>query len=373
MKRILQRIRWIAICVTLAGFAALSTGCAKKAQQAGGFSMPPMPVEVAKAQEQGIADRLDALGTIEADEAITVVSEIDGVVTSLPFREGDAVGKGTLIARIDDAQLKAETDRAEALRDQSRTAYQRVKVVVEEGAGATQDLDDAAAALKVAEANLSWAQARLAKTRITAPFPGMLGARRVSPGAFLRAGEPITDLARVEELRVNFSAPERFLAKLTRGAEVQVTTTAYPGLAVTGKIDVIEPVLDPQTRSARIVARVANPEGKLRPGMSANVAAVLEQRPSALTIPSEAVFVEGAQAYVYVVKPDSTVTRTAVTLGTRTRDVVEVLAGLSVDASVVRAGHQKLFEGARIMPVVNQPASAGGPGGTATGSEEGAR
>ncbi len=330
---------------------------------AGGFTPPPMPVETASVVQERVADRFEGVGTVEASEAITAVSEIDGVVVSLPFQEGSSVGKGALIARLDDTQLRAEVDRTEALRDQSRSTYNRVKAVVDQHAGAPQDLDDAAAALKVAEANLALARARLSKTRITAPFSGVLGARRVSPGAFIRSGQPITDLARLNELRINFSAPERYLSQLHRGAEVTVSTTAYPGYELKGKIGVVDPVLDPATRSARIVARLRNPGGKFRPGMSANVSALLGQRANALTIPSEAVFAEGDQSYVYVVKADSTVTRSALTLGTRLPDAVEVVKGLEPGMRVVRAGHQKLFEGAKVVPITSRP--AGGAGGVA--------
>ncbi len=338
----------------------LSPGCSKK-KQAGAeraHSMPPMPVETAVVSQQPVADRFEAVGTIEAGEAITVVAEIDGSIKSLPFREGEAIRRGGVIAQLDDTQLLAESDRAEALLAQSRSTHDRVKAVVDQGAGAPQDLDDAAAALKVAEANLALARARLAKTRITAPFDGIAGARRVSPGAFLRAGEAITDLAQIDEIRVNFSAPERYIGSLHRGAEVSIATTAYPGTELHGTIDVVEPVLDPETRSARIVARAKNPGRLFRPGMSANVAAVLRRRNDALTIPSEAVFVEGSQALVYVVKPDSTVTRTPVTLGTRLPDVVEVVQGLAAGARIVRAGHQKLFEGAKVLPVASQTSGA---------------
>ena len=89
---------------------------------------------------------------------------------------------------------------------------------------------------------------------------------------------------------------------------------------LTGTIDVIEPQLDPVTRSVGVVARVDNPDELLRPGMSATVTVVLSERDGALTVPSEAVFVEGGQAFVYVVKPDSVVTRTPVELGTRLTD-----------------------------------------------------
>ncbi len=328
-----------------------------------GFRPPPMPVETALVVQERVADRFEAVGTIEAAEAITVVSEIDGTVVRLPFQEGSPIQRGGLIAQLDDAQLRAEVSRTEALRDQAQSTYNRVKSVVEQGAGAPQDLDDAAAALKVAEANLALAKSRLSKTRIVAPFSGSLGARRVSPGAFIRAGQAITDLAKLDELRVNFSAPERYLGQLHRGAEVSISTTAYPGYVIRGRIDVVDPVLDPGTRSARIVARFRNPGGKFRPGMSANVSAVLSQRQNALTIPSEAIFAEGDQTFAYIVKTDSTVTKSALTLGTRLPDAVEVVKGLEPGMTVVRTGHQKLFEGAKVVPVASRP--GGEPGGIA--------
>lgn len=351
--------------ILLTTVLAVAPGCSGKKAAQQGFKMPPTPVETAIVAAAPIADRFEAVGSIEAGEAITVVSEIDGAVVSLPFREGDPIRRGSLIAQIDDTQLSADVDRAAALRAQSQAAYDRVKSVVDQGAGAPQDLDDAGASLKVADANLAVARARLAKTRIVAPFDGITGARRVSTGAFVRSGEAITDLAQITEIRVNFSVPERYLGKLSRGAEVAVSTTAFPGLALTGKIDVIEPVLDPATRSAKVIARVANPGGKFRPGMSANIVAILSERAEALTVPNEAVFVEGNQAFVYVVKPDSTVSRTALTLGTRTPDAVEVVQGLSPGARVVRAGHQKIYEGAKVLPIQSQTAPGAATGTTA--------
>jgi RND family efflux transporter MFP subunit len=198
--------------IALIGLAAVISGCSKDNAGAagGGFSMPPMPVEVANVQEQKVTDDFEAIGTIEALEAITVVSEIDGTVISLPFEEGGYVKKGDLIAQLDDAQLAAEVERTEALYEQSKSSYERVQEIVKQKAASAQDLDDAAATLKVAKANLSLAKARLDKTQITAPFDGVIGARRVSVGSFLRAGEAITELANINEIRVNFSAPERF-------------------------------------------------------------------------------------------------------------------------------------------------------------------
>ena len=335
--------------------AVVSCGGGPGGAQGGGFAMPPTPVEVAVVQPRDISDKFEVVGTIEAEKAVTIVSEIDGAVISIPFKEGDYLPKGALIALIDTTQLAAELRRADALVSQSRNSYERIKSVVAQNAGAPQDLDDAAATLKVAEANRALAAARFVKTRITAPFSGMVGARRVSPGAFLRGGQAITEMANIDELRVYFSAPERFLGQLNRGAEVKISTTAFPGVEQSGKIEVIEPTLDAATRSVRIIAKVTNAGRKLRPGMSADVTAILSERPNALAIPNESVFVNGDQAFVFVVKDDSTVARAALSLGTRLSDVVEVLDGLKTGQRIVRAGHQKLYDGAKVMPVISQP------------------
>lgn len=339
-------------------------GCQEDAQMGGGsFQRPPTPVEAATVLEEKVTDKFTTVGSLEAGESVMVTGEIDGLVTALPFREGGPVKKGELIAQLDDAQLKAVAQRARALQQQSEATFARIKSIVDQGAGAPQDLDDALAAMKVAEADLALAKTRLAKTRITAPFAGLTGKREISQGAFVRAGSPITTLAQIDRLRVNFSVPERLLASVRVGALVKVTTTAFPDRILTGTIDVIEPQLDSMTRNVDVVALVENPEMLLRPGMSATVEIILQQRAAALVVPSQAVFVENDQAFVYVVKPDSVVTRSAVTLGTRLAAVVEILEGLKSGQQVVKAGHQKLYEGAKVAPVGGPDSGSRGEGG----------
>jgi membrane fusion protein (multidrug efflux system) len=368
-KKYLKVAQDARVHLTATGLALLlllpaAGGCqAKKA--AGGFTPPPTPVETAIVARGSVADRFTTVGTLEAGESVDVAAEIDGVVRALPFPEGGQVAAGALIARLDDVQLAAEAQRAEALRDQSRAMFERVRSVVDQGAGAPQDLDDATAAMKVAEANLDLAKARLAKTRVTAPFAGTAGIRRVSPGAFVRAGTTLTDLAQIDRLRLTFSVPERLLGRLAVGAAVRVETTANAGQVIEGKIAIIEPQLDEQSRSARVVAHVDNAGRLMRPGMSASVALVLGERAEALTVPGPAVFVTAGQTFVYVVTPAGVVARTPVQLGTRMADAVEVLAGLAEGQQVVTAGHQKLYDGAKVAPMNAGAPGQGGPGGQA--------
>jgi membrane fusion protein (multidrug efflux system) len=158
-----------------------------------------------------------------------------------------------------------------------------------------------------------------------------------------------------------------------------VTSSAYPGEEFLGDIGVVDPILDATSHTVQMVAHIRNRAGKLRPGMSADVTASLGEREQALTVPDEAIFSEGDQSFVYVVKPDSTVTRQAVILGSRDSSRAEVRQGLKAGDRVVKAGYQKLFEGAKVMPVASGPAAgeggaaAGAPSGGAKGGKGGAK
>lgn len=328
----------------------------------GGFEMPPTPVETAAVVAGPVANVFTTVGALEATEQVTIVAEIAGTVERIPFREGDRVRRGDLLVKLDDVALDAEYRRAEAIVDQRRLSYERWKKVVESKAGAPQDLDDAQAALRIAEAEATLSREMLEKTRIVAPLSGWIGPRRVSPGAYVRAGDPIADLAQMDELEVHFSMPERYLPHVRRGSEVSVGTPAYPGQRVSGKIDVVDPVVDPETRNLHVIAKLKNPSTRLRAGMSADVQVVLSERTGALTVPAEAVFAEGTEFLVYKVGSDGTVARTPIKLGTRLPDVVEVISGLAAGDVVVRTGQQKLFPGAKVAPV---DAGAAPPGGGA--------
>jgi len=349
-------------CLALA-FAL--TSCSGNAGGRGGFAMPPTPVEVASVEASIVRDQFQALGSVDSDELIDIVAEINARVIEMPFAEGQAVAAGQLIARLDDTEIRAQAMRAEAERDRARSDHERAQQLFDRNAISAKELDDASVDLRVAEADYEVAAARLAKTRIRAPFAGLIGRRRVSAGAYVSVGRQITELARVDQMRVTFAAPERFMGDLKVGVPVTIQTPAYPGETFRGRLSVVDPIIDPQTRTVQLVASVPNRDRRLRPGMSADVRVTLAQRSSALLVPDEAVFAEGNQEFVYVVQPDSTVVRAAVRLGTRDSAMVEVVSGLEAGTRVVRAGHQKLYEGARVLPV-----TSGGPGAPAAARAE---
>jgi len=334
--------------------------------------MPPVPVEVAEVQPSRMRDQFHAVGTIQAVAVVQIVSEIAATVRALPFVEGGAVRRGAALAFLDDTDLRAQARRTAALRDQAQAVSARAAKLHTMDAISTQGLDDARAAYRVAAANEALARSQLAKTRVRAPFAGVVGEKHISAGAYVRAGDVITDLAKVDVVKVMFAAPERYLGQLHRGAAVEITTPAYPGRVFAGQVTVVNPLIDPDSRTVQLVAEIPNHDATLKPGMSADVAITLSEREDALAVPDEAVFAEGAQSFVYVVKPDSTVTRTAIEVGSRDSMRVEVAHGLEAGQRVVRAGHQKLYEGAHVMPVPDINAM-GAPGGAAQGADPGGK
>ncbi|MGH7726515.1 MAG: efflux RND transporter periplasmic adaptor subunit [Candidatus Eiseniibacteriota bacterium] len=350
--------------VSAFGAALVLSSCAKDpGAGAGQRKMPPVPVELAEVSRQTVRDGFHALGTLEADEQVEVTSEEAGVVRRLPFAEGRPVAQGTVLAVLDQRAAKADADRATAVLSKSKMDAERSQQLFERGIVSSTELERAQTDLKVAEANDAAARTRYDKTMVRAPFSGVVGRRRISPGAYVRAGDVITDLARTDMLRLAFQAPERFAGRLRNGTKVEVRPAAFPDRTFGGTVAVVDPVIDSRTRTISLVARIPNRDRSLVPGMSADVVATLSERTDALTVPDEAVFAEGDQSFVYKLAPDTTVVRTAVTLGTREAARVEVLSGLSEGDRVVRAGHQKLYPGARVFP--SQSSQSGADSSTA--------
>ena len=353
----------VALWMIVAAFGALAASCSRGgAAGQRGFQMPPVPVEVTDVQPQTMRSQFRALGSIDADESVDVVSELNATVKRLPFQEGSPITAGTLIAQLDDREAQAEASRAAAQHAQAKSNADRAQKLSEQSLLSQSQLDDAKTALQVAEANDEFQKSRLDKTRIRAPFSGVAGSRRVSPGAYLKPGDVITQIARLDPMKVRFSAPERFMDDLRRGGKVEVMVPAFPDQRFQGQITVVDPIVDPATRTVQLVARVGNRAGMLRPGMSGNVAVTLAERPNALVVPDEAVFAEGAQSFVFKVNPDSTVSRVPISLGIRDSSRVEVLTGLEPGARVVRTGHQKLYDGAHVLPITAEMMGGGGPG-----------
>lgn len=296
-----------------------------------------------------IRQTIKAVGSLRANESIMIRPEISGRIRQVLFQEGHAVDKDAFLIDLDDSELQAELAQAAAQLKVSRLTYERLKQLDLDGKRYVpkQQLDEVAGSLQVAQATHVLYATRLAKTKIRAPFAGLTGIRRVSPGDFVTIGQDLVNLEDVQTLKIDFKVPETLIRHLSPGQSLELTTDAYPGETFRGTVYVIDPRVDMTTRAVQVRARIPNVEKRLRPGIFAQVTLLLGQEERALLIPEEAVVPKKDRAYVYRAGGD-TAHWTEVQLGMRTRGFVQVLHGLQEQDVVVRAGHHKLQDGAKI-------------------------
>jgi len=342
------------------GAPAASGGGAPAGARAGSPPRGPVGVEAARVATMALADEVLAVGTLRANESVVIKPEIAGRIVRIGFSDGARVPRGALLVGLDDSVLAAQAEQASAELGLARASFERTQDLAKRNFVSGSALDQAAANLKVQEARLHLAEAQLAKTRIVAPFGGVLGLRNVSVGDFVKDGAELVVLEDVSGMKVDLRLPERFLGQLRRGQSITVAIDAFPGREFTATLDALDAQVDANGRSVLARGRLANPEGVLRSGMFAKARIVLREKPEARVIPEEAVIPVGASAFVFRIV-DGKAVRTEVRTGLRKAGKVEILDGLGAGDQVVTAGHQKLTRDGTEVRVVD-PAAAASPG-----------
>lgn len=326
-----------------------------------GASRGPISVEAVAVVRMPLSDEVLTVGTLRANESVVIKPEIAGRIVRIGFQDGARVPKSALLVALDDSVLAAQADQARAELGLARAGYERTEDLAKKNFVSGSARDQAQATLKVQEAKLQLAEAQLAKTRIQAPFAGVLGLRNVSVGDFVKDGAELVVLEDVGSMKVDLRLPERFLGQLRRGQAISVSVDAFPGRTFDATLDALDAQVDANGRSLLARGRLANPDGALRSGMFAKARIVLREKPEALVVPEEAILPVGSVAFVYKVDAGKAM-RTEVKTGLRTAGKVEVLSGLQAGDVVVTAGHQKLTrDGAEVR--VTDPPSAGRPKG----------
>ena len=313
----------------------------------GGFALP---VEVATVARTVLEQRIETVGTLHADEAVVLRPELAGRVEKILFEEGQPIEVGAKVLVLDTAIHEAELADAKARSLLARSEYQRNKDVSSKGLGSAQDLDRARAELLRARAGETLAQVRLDKMTLHAPFSGILGLRRVSPGDLLQPGDEVVELVAVDRLKLDFQIPERHAANVRVGQKVLVRVDAWPDRQFEGELYAIAPQANEGGRSLVLRAHLGNEDRALRPGMFARIDLIMDSGSTALTIPEQAIMPEGEQRFVYKINEGKAV-KTAVTIGRRESTRVEILEGLADRDQVVTGGQIKLQNGTDVQPM----------------------
>jgi membrane fusion protein (multidrug efflux system) len=307
----------------------------------------PVTVEVARLERVPLIESVSAVGELRANEAIVVRPEIDGRIAELRFEEGATVAKGEVLVRLDDTVQRAELAEAQARLELSLRTYERAEVTNKRGHTSEQQLDEVRSQVRVNQAEVELAKARLQKTVVVAPFAGIVGLRSVSPGSYVEAGDAIAGLESIDPLKVDFQVSERYLRAVRAGGSIEIRLDAFPQHVRQGTIYAIDSHIDRQNRSVSVRARLPNPDGQLRPGLFARVRLIVEQRPNAILVPEEAVIPKGARRYVYRVI-DGEARMTEITLGLRQTGAVEIISGLEAGDVVITAGQAKVRDGTKV-------------------------
>jgi membrane fusion protein (multidrug efflux system) len=317
------------------------------AAKAAGAPPPGIVVEARSPLALKLPQSITTVGSLRSDEAIVVRPEIAGRVVEIAFKEGQRVAKGQVLIRLDDSVQKADLERARANLTLSRSKYERARDLRAQGFISGQAKDEAENNLKVAQADVELAAARLAKTEVRAPFGGIIGLRSVSVGDYVKEGQDIVNLEEIDPLKVDFRIPEVFLSQVRAGQVLQVTMDALPDRTWPGQVYAINPLVDASGRAIAIRAQVANSDGRLRPGMFARVRLLTSDLRDSLMIPEESIFPVGDDKFVYKVV-DGRALRQKVEIGQRRDGKVEIVGGLAPSDTVVTAGIVKLRDGAPV-------------------------
>lgn len=326
----------------------------------------PVTVVVAQAVAGSLPIQRDAPGLVVPVASVGLSSPIAGIVSEVPAKDGTDVKANDLIARIDDRSIKASISRDSSLlqRDQASLAnadlqLARVKSLLPSGADSRQAEDDAAIAVKVAQAAVAVSQANLDADRITltqteirAPFDGRLGVVSVSPGGYLAPGTVFATLSTMKPLYVEFTLAETHL-DLVRSAMAagKLTFSAAPVLAsgsgnkATGPIVFIDNTVDPASGTFKLRALVTNDDGMLWPGQAMDVQVVAGEQPGLVLVPGVAVQPQDDGGLCYVVTSKGTIELRKVKVALRVGNKAGISEGLKAGETVVVEGQGQLMAG----------------------------
>ncbi|HDR9835139.1 TPA: MdtA/MuxA family multidrug efflux RND transporter periplasmic adaptor subunit [Burkholderia multivorans] len=374
-----------------AGSAASSAGGGHRGR--GGpaaMANVPQPVQVAAATRGEMPVVLSALGTVTPLANVTVKTQLSGYLQSVAFKEGQIVKKGDLLAQIDPRPYQVALENAEGTlaRDQAllataRLDLKRYRTLLSQDSIASQTVDTQASLVKQYEGTVKTDQAavdsaklNLTYARITAPVSGRVGLRQVDPGNYVTPGDTngIVVITQLQPMSVIFTTSEDNLPQILKqvNAGQKLSVTAYNRNNTipleTGSLETLDNQIDTSTGTVKLRATFDNKEGLLFPNQFVNTRLLVDVIRDATIVPTSAVLTGSIGQFVYIVKPDNTVTVRKVKVGPVDGERTSIVDGVAVGERVVTDGSDRLREGAKISIPADQPKGASGAHGASAAS-----
>ena len=305
------------------------------------------PVIVTITEIQDFTDKIEALGTLRANETVDLTSSVTEIITKISFEDNQRVKKGDVLVEMDTAEELAELAEQNSFMAEAQRQVNRLSPLVKQGAASASILDENLRELEAAKARVSAIQSRINKRIIRAPFDGVLGLRNISIGALAQPGSMITTIDDDSVMKLDFSVPEVFLSTLKPNVIIKAETEAYPSKIFEGRIAFVDSRIDPVTRSIEARAIIDNTDKLLKPGLLMQVE--LQKNPrKALSVPEEALMANGPDNFVFVVKENEgniTAEKRKVEIGTRHFGKAEITNGLEENEKIVTHGILRIRTG----------------------------
>ncbi len=310
---------------------------------------PPITAVTAPVENRVLPRILEVTGALAADESADVASERDGNVASLRVERGTYVEKGAVLATLDEREAKAQLDQARAnvawtTSEVERYAELRKKQVVAKAEDQRKGTD-----LDLAKANLALAEKGFQDCTIRAPFSGVVTEKKISAGAFVRRGQAICGLVKIDPLRAELAIPEIAVPFIKVGQKGRLNVQSFPDRVFDGIVRYIGPSLRSEARTLVVEAVVPNPERILKPGLFVTARVELPKNDPTLLVPSAAVVTDSGVSHVFVLGKDR-VSERIVALGDRYGASVEIRSGVAAGERVVVNPDRRLVDGLEVVP-----------------------
>ncbi len=333
------------------GFVLLVIGDFTHAQKA------PIPVIVTTLEEKPFVQTIEALGTLKANEAITLTATVTDTIRAIHFDDGQTVKAGDVLAQMTSNEEHALLQAAKSHFSEAKQQLDRVTALAAKGLASEAELDVKIRTYNAAKAQWEATQSRLEDRIIVAPFDGQVGFRNISLGTLVRPGDSITTLDDTRTMKLDFTVPSVYMNTLTPGLAVLASSPSVPNQRFTGAITSINSRIDINTRSIKARAKLPNPNGQLKAGLLMHITIQQPERKE-LLIPEEALIQEGYKNFVYLVSNTQPlkVKKQEITTGPRGNGHIVATHGLNVGDKIVTHGMMRLRNGRTITIQAEQTA-----------------
>ncbi len=308
---------------------------------------PKLLVEALIIKESKLDNKLVITGSVLPNESLELKSESSGKVVAILFQEGKPVTKGSMLLEINNDDIKAQLQKQRYNQKLNQDNEFRQRKLLEKDAISQEEYDNALNRLNTTVADVRILEAQLEKTRIKAPFDGVIGLRYVSMGAYISPTTIVATLYNISPAKIEFSIPARYSAQVKSGEKiycrVENDLTVYQG-----EVYAIEPRIDQETRTLKIRAQADNQSGNLLPGQFVKVELILASLPDALLVPTEAVIPDQGGKKVFIFSAGKA-KEIKIETGIRTENSLEVLSGLSAGDTLITTGILQLRQGIDIQ------------------------